>query len=169
MDHTPAQGHTAGTTTREVPSNAASLQRLLDVDGVWPRPGWMVLNSARESEFTGEVVFDSEPAVRVYLDRGKVYVAERVNDVPIEERLVAARALSRADLDIGALQVEGAIYLGRLFDRVPTVDRVMVMTMTEVMTNETISWIESRSCRRRRRGRLSVPLGRYPPLVRRSV
>ena len=55
-----------------------------------PQPGWMTLNEARERAFTGEIVFETEPEVRAYLDNGVAYYAERRPMPPLGQRLVEA-------------------------------------------------------------------------------
>lgn len=108
------------------------------------RPGWVVLDEARDERFTGEIVLDTSPEVRVYLDRGLVYLAERATDPPLGDRLVDAGAINAAELDLGALQIGDTIYLGRLFERAPSVDRDAVLVITEMMTEETVRWAVAR-------------------------
>ena len=50
----------------------------------------MTLNDAHDRAFTGEIAFAVEPEVRVYLDNGVVYFAERSTDAPLAQRLLQA-------------------------------------------------------------------------------
>jgi delta 1-pyrroline-5-carboxylate dehydrogenase len=56
----------------------------------------MTLNDARERSFTGEIVFETEPEVRAYLDNGVVYFAERATDVGLARRLEAGNTYINA-------------------------------------------------------------------------
>ncbi len=71
---------------------------LFGLVGTFPRPGWVVLDAARDHRFTGELVFDVDPEVRVYLDRGSIYLAERSTDPSLGSRLVDAGALNADQL-----------------------------------------------------------------------
>lgn len=114
---------------------------LFGLAGTFPRPGWVVLDAAREERFTGELVVDTNPEVRVYFDRGRIYLAERVTDPPLGSRLVDAGALSSVQLDRGSVRVGDAEHLGRLFERVPSVDRHAVLVTSELMTEECVGWV----------------------------
>ena len=57
-----------------------------DITADAPRPGWVALDAAREQAFTGEIVFRAEPDVRVYLDNGVAYYAERGLLRPVDGR-----------------------------------------------------------------------------------
>lgn len=107
----------------------------------FPRPGWVVLDAAREDRFTGEIVFDTTPEVRVYFDRGRIYLAERVTDPPLGTRLVDAGAMSSVQLEQGSVRVGDAEHLGRLFERVPSIDRHAVLVTSEMMTEECVGWL----------------------------
>ena len=111
---------------------------LFGLAGTFPRPGWVVLDAARDHRFTGELVFDVEPEVCVYLDRGKIYLAERSTDPSLGARLVDAGALNAVQLEHGSMRIGDTEHLGRLFERVPSVDRQTTLLMTELM-NEAIS------------------------------
>lgn len=119
------------------------VDELLGLAGTFPRPGWVVLDAARDHRFTGEVGFDTTPAARVYFDRGGIYFAERATDASIGARLVDAGALTAVDLEHGLVRVGGVEHLGRLFDRVPTVDRHAVAVTVELMTDDCVSWLAS--------------------------
>jgi len=114
---------------------------LFGLAGTFPRPGWVVLDAARSHRFTGELTFDLTPAVRVYLDRGEIYLAERSNEPPLGHRLIDAGALNAAELEHGSMQIGETAHLGRLFDRVPSIDRDFVLLMTEMMNDECVAWV----------------------------
>jgi hypothetical protein len=71
----------------------------LTIEGA--QPGWMTLNAARAAVFTGEIVFAIDPEVRMYLDDGVVYYADRAGDPSIGQRLLDAGLVTRAQLDRG--------------------------------------------------------------------
>ena len=106
----------------------------LSVSG--PQPGWMTLDEARERAFTGEIVFEVDPEVFVYLDNGVVYYAERASDPSLARRLVEAGVIEQIQLERGTVRVGDVEHLGRLFDREPSVDRDAVMVVTETSTED---------------------------------
>jgi hypothetical protein len=114
---------------------------VLGLVGEFPRPGWVVLDAIRDRRFTGEVVFAVAPEVRVYADLGRIYLAERTSEPSLGARLIDAGVLNAAQLERGALRVADTEHLGRLFERVPSVDRHAVMLMTELMAEECLRWI----------------------------
>jgi hypothetical protein len=114
---------------------------LLGLTGAFPRPGWVVLDALRERRFTGEVVVTTSIDVTVYVDTGRIYFAERHGDPSLGLRLVDAGTLAAAELADGAMRIAGAEYLGRLFERVPAVDRHAVVATTEIMTEECLGWL----------------------------
>jgi hypothetical protein len=114
------------------------VEDVLGVEGTFPRPGWVVLDAIRERRFTGEVVFETTPEVRVYADRGRIYLAERASDASLGSRLVDAGTLNASQLDHGAMRIGEAEYLGRLFERVPSVDRQKVIVTADLMTEECV-------------------------------
>ncbi len=111
---------------------------LLGLGGLLPGPGWQVLDAARTHRFTGELVMHGDDEVRVYLDRGLIYTAERATDPSLGARLVEAGALNQAQLDYGTLRVGDIEHLGRLFDRVPSINRDGVLVVNQLMTDECI-------------------------------
>src|SRR6186713_567727 len=117
------------------------VEDVLGVERTFPRPGWVVLDAVRERRFTGEVVFDTTPEVRVYADRGRIYLAERSSDPSLGTRLVDAGALNATQLEHGAMRIGESEHLGRLFERVPSVDRQKVIVTAELMTEECIGWL----------------------------
>jgi hypothetical protein len=120
---------------------------VLGLGETWPRPGWAVLDAARDQAFTGIVEFQTSPTVRVCVDRGRVYLAERVTDPPIGARLVDAGVLTAADLERGTIRVGDVDHLGRLFERVPSIDRFRVLVVVEMMTDEATSWVAAQDVR----------------------
>ncbi|NNE10737.1 MAG: hypothetical protein HKN41_00655 [Ilumatobacter sp.] len=116
---------------------------LFGLAGSLPRPGWVVLDAARDHRYTGELIFDVLPEVRIYFDRGEIYLAERVTDPPLGPRLVDAGALSAVQLEHGSIRVgdDRSEHLGRLFERVPSVDRHAVLITTELMNDECVAWV----------------------------
>src|SRR3954454_17269450 len=117
------------------------IEHVLGVEGTFPRPGWVVLDAIRERRFTGEVAFDTTPEVRVYADRGRIYLAERPSDPSLGARLVDAGALNATQLEHGAMRIGDTEHLGRLFERVPSVDRQKVIVTAELMTEECVGWL----------------------------
>ena len=120
---------------------------VLRLGGTLPGPGWAVLDAARDQRFTGELVAEADLTVHVYFDRGRIYVAERATDPPLGTRLVEAGALNEAQLEYGSLRVGDIEHLGRLFDRVPSVDRDGVLVLNELMTEECVRWLAATTVR----------------------
>ena len=81
------------------------------------------------------------PKCCVYADRGRIYLAERSSDPSLGARLVDAGALNATQLEHGAMRIGDAEHLGRLFERVPSVDRQKVLVTAELMTEECIGWL----------------------------
>lgn len=117
------------------------VSELFGLAGTFPRPGWVVLDAARDHRFTGELLVETAPPVRVYFDRGVIYLAERLTDPSLGARLVDAGALTAAQLERGAVRIGDVEHLGRLFERVPTLDRHTVMVTAELMTEECVRWL----------------------------
>jgi hypothetical protein len=113
----------------------------LGLAGAFPRPGWVVIDAVRDAAFTGEVVCHTTPAVVLYADRGRIYSAERSSDAQLGARLVAAGTLTADELELGVLRLGGAEHLGRLFERVATVDRDAVMAATAMLTEQCLAWL----------------------------
>src|SRR4029078_234211 len=101
----------------------------------------VVSDAHGDRRFTGEVVFETTPEVRVYADRGRIYLAERASDPTLGARLVDAGALNATQLEHGAMRIGEAEHLGRLFERVPSVDRQKVIVTAELMTEECVGWL----------------------------
>ena len=121
----------------------ASVAELFGLAGTFPLPGWVVLDAARDHRFTGELVFGTTPSTRVYFDRGQIYLAERATDPSLGARLVAAGALSAAELERGVVRIGDIEHVGRLFERVPDLDRHTVVVTAELMTEECVGWLAS--------------------------
>jgi hypothetical protein len=120
---------------------AEIVEDVLGIEGTFPRPGWVVLDAIRDRRFTGEVAFETTPQVHVYADRGRIYLAERASDPSLGARLVDAGALNATQLEHGAMRIGAAEHLGRLFERVPSVDRQKVIVTAELMTEECVGWL----------------------------
>lgn len=118
-----------------------AVNELFGLAGSFPRPGWVVLDAARDHRFTGELHFDISPPVRVYFDRGHIYLAERTTDPSLGARLVDAGALSAVQLERGSVRVGDIEHLGRLFERIPNLDRHTVIVTAELMTEECVGWL----------------------------
>ncbi len=124
-----------------------------DIAEVGPsvRAGWEILDGLRSIAFTGSARFPLMPVATVYLDRGRIYYAERSGDADVADRVVAAGCLRPSDLATGVIEVYEEPHgqridnLGRLFDRVPTLDRARVMLALELITEETVAWVARQS------------------------
>jgi len=81
--------------------------------------------------------------VLVYADRGRIYLAERSSDPSLGARLVDAGTLNATQLEHGAMRIGDAEHLGRLFERVPSIDRQKVLVTAELMTEACIGWLAS--------------------------
>ncbi len=103
------------------------------------------------------------PVVTVYLDRGEIYLAERITDPSLGSRLIDAGALNAAQLEHGSIRVGEVAHLGRLFERVPSVNRHTVLVMTEMMTEECVGWMAGQLVR----GVTSTPYRHHPAGIRR--
>lgn len=114
---------------------------LFGLASTMPRPGWVVLDAARDHRYTGELLFDSSPPVRVYFDRGDIYMAERVTDPSLGSRLVDAGALTTTQFEVGSVRIGRTEHLGRLFERVPGLDRDAVIIAAELLTEECLGWL----------------------------
>ena len=112
--------------------------------GADARPAWLVLDAARSHRFTGEVVFRTQPVVRVSFDRGEIYFAERTSDPALPQRLVEAGVLTPTQVDRGSVRIGGVRHLGRLFDRVPGLDPHALLLAVDLLTEECVSWLAAR-------------------------
>ena len=101
--------------------------------------GWHALDTAREQRFTGALVLDVGEMVQLFFDRGELYLAERTSDPELADRLLALEVVTADELDAGVVRVGVVRHLGRLFERVPTVDRDAVLAAVELMNAEVAS------------------------------
>ncbi len=136
---------------------------LFGLAGSFPRPGWVVLDAARAHRFTGELAFDVDPQVNVYFDRGAIYLAERTTDPGLGARLVDAGALNAAQLEHGSMRIGETEHLGRLFERVPSVDRQATLVVTEMMNDACVAWLAGQAVR----GVVSTPYRHHPSGIHR--
>ncbi len=101
--------------------------------------GWRVLDAARAQQFTGEIVFEAQPNISVYLDTGHAYYAFRAGDPSLCQRLIDADVIEPAQIERGVIRVGNVENLGRLFDRDPSVDRDAVMVLLELVTDDVVT------------------------------
>lgn len=106
-----------------------------------PAPGWAVLDSVRTRGFTGELTLIGAPAVRVWADRGRIYLAELLESPPLAARLVADGLLTPSEAARGVVRAAGREYLGALFERVPTADRHQVLVAVDGYTEAAVRTI----------------------------
>lgn len=123
----------------------ASIAELFGLAGTFPQPGWVLLDALRDHRFTGELIVETTSTVRLYSDRGDIYLAERASDPSIGNRLVDAGALTAIELEQGSIEIDDTVHLGRLFERVPSVDRHRVLVTAELMTDECVGWLAART------------------------
>ena len=107
------------------------------------RLAWRIIDEARHGRVTGELCLTtvSPSKIRVYLDSGVVYFAERETDESLATRLVLAGAIDPDQLHRGSLRLNGVEHLGRLFDRDVSVERDEVELALELMTEQTLTEI----------------------------
>jgi hypothetical protein len=107
--------------------------------GAGEHAGWHVLDTARTQQFTGEIVFQTQPKISVYLDSGYAYYAVRTGDPSLCDRLIEADVIAPAQIERGVIRVGNIENLGRLFDRDPSVDRDAVMVIVELATDDVVT------------------------------
>ena len=110
-----------------------------------PRPVWALIDAIRTRHFSGELRLELEPAALVYAEAGKVYFAERAGALDVLDVLVALGVISYDDALVGAVHLADAPHLGRLFERVPTLDRDHVELAIERLTNDVLATIADRT------------------------
>ncbi len=115
--------------------------RLLQLEAPGARPVWAVLDAAGARHFTGEITLHCVPTVRAWFNGGELYFAEREGDPGLADRLLAMGVLSTDDLSAGSVQLGAVTHLGRLFDRVPRLDRDHVELALEILTGEVVGEI----------------------------
>lgn len=106
-----------------------------------PQTAATSLDVARFHAFTGEMTFSVDPAVRLYLDGGSVYHAERHGGPSVGRILLDAGVVDSVQLQRGVVHVGDVEHLGRLFDRDTTVDRDAVMVVVEGVTDKIVQQI----------------------------
>ena len=126
------------TSTGAAAAPVATLQALA-VAG--EQSGWHVLDTARAQQFTGEIVFQTQPTISVYFDNGLAYYAVKAGDPSLCDRLVELGVVEATQLERGVIRVGNVENLGRLFDRDPSVDRDAVMVVLEIATDEVVTAI----------------------------
>lgn len=122
--------------------------RLLQLETPGARPVWAVLDAAGMRRFTGEITLASWPVVRAYFNDGEVYYAEREGDPSIGDRLIEYGVVTPDELAAGTVQLGKVAHLGRLFDRVPTLERDTVELVLEVVTGEVLGEIADHTVER---------------------
>ncbi len=115
--------------------------RLLQLEATGARPVWAVLDAAGTRHFTGEITLHCQPVVRAWFNGGELYFAEREGDPGLADRLLAMAVLGPDDLAAGSVQLGAVTHLGRLFDRVPHLDRDRVELALEILTGEVVGEI----------------------------
>ena len=118
--------------------------RLRDLEQPGPRPGWAALDAAGQRRFTGSLTLHLAPDVRVWFHDGHVLYAERDGDPSIEARLLDAGVVTSEQLARGVVALGPVRHLGRLFDRVPELDRDVVELAVELTTAELLGEIADR-------------------------
>ncbi len=110
-----------------------------------PRPASTSLDVARFHAYTGEISFSTDPQVRLYLDGGTVYHAERDGDPPISQVLRDLGVVQADQLERGMVRVGDVEHLGRLFDREPSIDRDAVMVVMETRSEAIVRELANRA------------------------
>jgi hypothetical protein len=110
-----------------------------------PRPASTSLDVARFHAYTGEISFSTDPRVRLYLDGGTVYHAERDGDPSISQVLRDLGVVRADQLERGMVRVGDVDHLGRLFDREPSIDRDAVMVVMESRSEAIVRELANRA------------------------
>jgi hypothetical protein len=105
------------------------------------RPVWAVLDAAGVRRFTGEITLGIDPVVRVWFQSGEVYLALRDGQPEVPQLLLDYEVVTRSQLQQGMVQLAGVDHLGRLFDRVPLIDRDRVELALEIATAQLLGEI----------------------------
>ena len=90
-------------------------------------------------------------------------LAERSTHPSLGARLVDAGALNAVQLEHGSMRIGDTEHLGRLFERVPSVDRQTTLLMTELMNETCVAWLASQHVR----GVVSIPYRHHPTGIHR--
>ena len=107
-----------------------------DEAGFSPRPAWQVIEAARRRYLTGELMFPTAPATRIFLRDGLVYFAERSSDGTLPIRLMVEGVITREQMQRGTVIVNGVEHVGRMFDTDPSIDRASVELCVELFTDD---------------------------------
>lgn len=119
--------------------------RLLQLELPGARPGWAVLDAAGERRFTGAISLHLDPEVHVWFRDGMVIYAERAGGRSIDQVLIDAGVTTAAELVRGVVELSGTRHFGRLFERVPELDRDLVEVAVELATAELLGEIADRT------------------------
>jgi hypothetical protein len=109
---------------------------MLQLETPMSRPVWAVLDAAGARKFTGEITLTLDPVVRVWFQSGEAYLALRDDSPGVAQLLLDYDVVTPAQLAQGVVRIGGVEHLGRLFERVPTVDRDRVELVLEIATAE---------------------------------
>ena len=109
----------------------------LDAYGESEPIGGFVAQLASE-RFTGQADVGTSPRAHLYAIEGRIYLAERDGDPPIQSRFVTMGLVSPDQLARGAVQVGDSVSLAQLFDSDPNIDRAGVVEALEQTTAQTL-------------------------------
>ena len=132
-------------------------------------PVWGVIAEARSQRFTGKVSVGAAPRVAVWCRDGQVYLVERDDDAAVQTRLVTSGLVSPEDLAHGVMLVEGRVSLGRLFQRVPRLDRAQVVGALQRWNDATLDAIADLSADQSNRADIWTDLASGTLFGQRSV
>ena len=96
-------------------------------------------------DLSGTLRIDGEPGVRLYLQDGLVYFAERTTDPELGFRLVLDGVITEDQLVHGTRLLEGGRHLGRMFANDPTIDRQLVVDEVVAYCTETVASLAGRA------------------------
>lgn len=99
--------------------------------------GGFVAQLAAE-RFTGQADVGTSPRAHLYAIEGRIYLAERDGDPPIQSRFVTMGVVSPDQLARGAVQVGDSVSLAQLFDSDPNIDRAGLVGALEQTTAQTL-------------------------------
>ena len=109
----------------------------LDAYGESEPIGGFVAQLAAE-RFTGQADVGTSPRAHLYAIEGRIYLAERDGDPPIQSRFVTMGVVSPDQLARGAVQVGDSVSLAQLFDSDPNIDRAALVGALEQTTAQTL-------------------------------
>jgi hypothetical protein len=102
-------------------------------------PIWGFVAELTAERFTGEVILGVAPRVRLFVDDGHIYLAERDDAPPLSSRLVAMKAVTPEQLAHGVMMVDGTMSLARLFQRESSIDKATVQHAVSVANSELLA------------------------------